>query len=173
MARSSKEKINSPVKKDEIYKKIDKASEILGLSDDEKTIFEITNDPQTNEKKLVLKSGSWEQGEPWFGIDEKGELHTMVSIKSLSNLIQIAKNAMKENFDLKLEKSIWQHVPVDFGDVWVVCMDEIRKITAHNPNISRINIDLDSVVDNVKKEHPNLFVDIKEFFEQKGNISED
>ena len=106
MARSSKEKINSPVKKDEIYKKIDKASEILGLSDDEKTIFEITNDPQTNEKKLVLKSGSWEQGEPWFGIDEKGELHTMVSIKSLSNLIQIAKNAMKENFDLKLEKSI-------------------------------------------------------------------
>ena len=97
----------------------------------------------------------------------------MVSIKSLSNLIQIAKNAMKENFDLKLEKSIWQHVPVDFGDVWVVCMDEIRKITAHNPNISRINIDLDSVVDNVKKEHPNLFVDIKEFIEQKGNISED
>ena len=52
-------------------------------------------------------------------------------------------------------------------------MDEIRKITAHNPNISRINIDLDSVVDNVKKEHPNLFVDIKEFIEQKGNISED
>ena len=97
----------------------------------------------------------------------------MVSIKSLSNLIQIAKNAMRDNFDLKLEKSIWQHVPVDFGDVWVVCMDEIRKITAHNPNISRINIDLDSVVDNVKKEHPNLFVDIKEFIEQKGNIGED
>ena len=48
--------IEGTVKKDEIYKKIDKASEILGLSDDEKTIFEITNDPQTNEKKLVLSA---------------------------------------------------------------------------------------------------------------------
>lgn len=155
--------------KNETYKKINEVSEAFGIRDDEKTIFEIVTSGDINEKKLMLKSGSWGATEPWFGIDEANNLHTMVSIKSLSNLIQAYKRALKENFDLRLEKSIWQHVPVDFGDVWMVCMDEIKSIASENENSKNLDIDLDFVVDKVKKKYPNLFVDLKDFINESRN----
>lgn len=157
-------------KNEEIYHKIDQTSEIFGLKDEEKTIFEIIENSDTNEKKLTLKSGSWNSKEPWFGIDKNGELHTMISIKSLSSLIGACKSAMKENFDLKLEKSILKKAPIDFGDVWVVCMDEIKELAKENENINHLNIDLDNIVDRAKKKHPNLFVNIDELIRNREDL---
>lgn len=114
--------------KDEIKKQIEQSSENFGLTNKEKTIFEISSNDKNGDKKLVLKSGSWQGDEPWFGIDENGGLHTMVSLSMLSNLVSLYKNAARENFNLKLEKSILQRIPIDFGDVWIVCMDEIKKV---------------------------------------------
>lgn len=164
MARSSKKEINLSNLENEIYQKIDKTSEIFGINDKEKTIFEILQVSNVNEKKLVLKSGSWESMEPWFGIDENGEIHTMISIKSLLDIVKTCKKVMKENFDLKLEKSILQKMPIDFNDVLAVCMDEIRKI-GDKKQISYVSLNLDNVVEKVKKEHPNLFVDLNELME--------
>jgi hypothetical protein len=89
----------------------------------------------------------------------------------MNKMVDSLRNTQQENFNLKLEKTIWQHIPVDFQDVWAVAMDEIRRIASKSNGAKAINVDLDRLVGNIKKTHPNLFVDLKDLMltrPQKG-----
>jgi len=146
-----------------VYDAIRTIARRIGIHEDvEKTVFEITDTEDPNKKILTLKSGSWDGAEPWFAVDSKQKLYTLVSIESMNKMVDSLRSTQQENFNLKLEKTIWQHIPVDFQDVWAVAMDEIRHIASKSNGAKAINIDLDRLVGNIKKRHPNLFVDLKD-----------
>ena len=141
--------------------KINKFSKSLGIKKSDQTVLEITKSNTPEQKILSLKSGHFYAPEPWFVIDEEGKIHTLLSLQSLKNMLERLKNLQKENFELKLEKAIYQQIPIDFNDVWVVAMDEIKKEASKGKN--ELNINLDSLVARLKEEHPNLFMDMQSF----------
>ncbi len=128
------------------------------------TVIEVENTQDPDIKTLNLKSGSWSGKEPWFVIDENQKLHTMISLDSIGNLIKNFQQLQEDNFDLKLEKTILQHVPIDYQDVWAVAMDELKKIAGKNNNAKSLNVDLEKLLRKIKKDHPNLFLNLKDLF---------
>lgn len=148
-----------------IFDKIEDIEEYIGDKNKKyDTVIEIAKTDYPDIKTLSLKSGSWDGKEPWFIIDENQKLHTMISIDSIHKLIENFKKLQQDKFDLKLEKTILQHVPIDFQDVWTVAMDEIKKLADKNNHAKSLNIDLERLLRKIKKEHPNLFLNLKDLF---------
>lgn len=141
--------------------KINEFAKSLGLK--EQTIFELKTTNE-NEKVLSLKNGTLDSPEPWFLIDENEKVHTMISLHSLKNMLETLKQAQKDNFELRLEKALYQQIPIDFNDAWTVAMDEIKRKAKNG--LMEINIDLEKLVADIKKEHPNLFVDMEAMIER-------
>ncbi|AHJ11810.1 DUF2603 domain-containing protein [Sulfurospirillum multivorans] len=142
---------------------IDKISKGLSLSKQkEQTVLEITPSEEESTKLLRLKRGSWENAkEPWLVYDEKQKLHALLSIDTLSKMIEHFKKAEQEALFLKLEKSILQHLPLDFNDVLTVAMEEMNKS-------KKKDIDFNKLIKKIKKDHPNLFLDIKDLYLPEG-----
>jgi hypothetical protein len=157
-------------KKKNLIKKIDSLSKTLGLGEDQKTLFAIKKTDDPNIKELHLQSGEMKEEDPWFAVDEDDEkkAYAFVPLEAFTQMINILKQTQKENFDLKLEKTIWQNIPQDFDDVWVVAMDEIRELAKSEDN-KPVSIDLDKLIIDIKEKHPNLFVNIKDFYPQIEN----
>ncbi len=151
-------------KKLEIIKKIDSLSKSLGLDESKKALFSIKNTDDPKVKELHLESGEMNEEEPWFAIEEDNDkkAYAFIPLEAFNQMVNILKNVQKENFDLKLEKTIWQNIPQDFDDVWVVAMDKIRHL-AQQEKSQPISVDLDKLIRDIKEEHPNLFVNIRDF----------
>jgi hypothetical protein len=146
-----------------IFDRLDSIEEYLDNKKFE-TLAEIKQSDNPEVKLLSLKRGSWENQEPLFVIDENQKLHTMVSVETMNRLIDGFKELQQDIFDLRLEKTILQNMPIDYQDVWTVAMDEIKKLAEKNSNSKTVNVDLEKLLRKIKKEHPNLFLNIKEFF---------
>lgn len=145
-----------------VFEMINVISKDIGL-DGDKTVIEIENTDSPEVKKLNLKSGSWSANEPWFVVDENQKLHTMMSMSSVNKIIENFRTTQEENFNLKLEKTIWQNIPIDFQDVWSVAMDEIKTMAIdEEKEVKVISVDLEKLVTKIKQEHPNLFLNLKD-----------
>ncbi|MGN5502587.1 DUF2603 domain-containing protein [Campylobacter coli] len=146
---------------------IDEFSQNLGMKKEDRAIFEMKQSENENEKCLILKNGSFDSPEPWFIMDENDQIHTLISLNSLKNILENLKQTQKENFELRLEKAIYQQIPIDFSDVWIVAMDEIKRKAQEG--VMEISIDLEKLLADIKKEHPNLFVDMQAMVERVKN----
>ncbi len=158
---------------EKIDEQINKVSQILDIQNQENAIIEIVPTPNKNEKKLVLKSGSWDAKEPWFCIDKDENLQLMMSMQSFVELFQAYEKTARENFNLQLEKNILKHLPIDYDDVLAVCIDELQNTIDTNKNEKNLDIDFNVLVKNIKKRYPNLFMNLDNFAKQvkmKGKI---
>lgn len=158
----------SDPQKSDLIQKVETLSKSLGFGENDKTLFEIKKTDNPKVKELHLKSGSWDSDDAWFAIDEEESKRAYAFIPSdtFSQMLQVLKQAQKENFDLKLEKTIWQNIPNDFDDVWVVAMEEIKNLT-HNEGNKPISMDLEKLIADIKEKHPNLFINMKDFYPNK------
>ena len=145
---TSKKLINS-------LKIIENISHTLGISDRERITFDI-EEVSLNELRIRIVNGTKNFKSPWFAIKNE-EPYIFMPAEILDMVFRMLRTAQKESFDLRLERSIWQHMPIDFGDVWRVAMDELaRGNFAKEP-------DLEKLIAKIKQEHPNLFVDMTSF----------
>lgn len=127
------------------------------------TILKIEDIENEKIKQLRLKSGSWSAEKPWFVVDENQKFHTMMSINSVNKIVRKFRETQEENFNLKLEKVIWQNIPIDFDDVRAVAMVEIKNLIKHKDKDTQvIDVDLERLIKKIKTEHPNLFFNIKD-----------
>jgi len=146
--------------------KLEVLNKALGLAKDNPILLELKNTDNENIKELHIKNGSFDPSEPWFVTDSEDEnkAYAVLPMDAFNQLVKTMKEIQQENFNLKLEKSILSHMPSDFEDVWVVAMDRIESlIDKENPN-KPISIDIDKLVRDIKEEHPNLFINMKNFF---------
>ena len=145
---TSKKLINS-------LKIIENISHTLGISDRERITFDI-EEVSSNELRVRIVNGTKNFKSPWFAIKNE-EPYIFMPAEILDMVFRMLRTAQKESFELRLERSIWQHMPIDFGDVWRVAMDELaRGNFAKEP-------DLEKLIAKIKQEHPNLFVDMTSF----------
>lgn len=134
---------------------IENISHTLGISDRERITFDI-EEISPNELRVRIVNGTKNFKSPWFAIKNE-EPYIFMPAEILDMVFRMLRTAQKESFELRLERSIWQHMPIDFGDVWRVAMDELaRGNFAKEP-------DLEKLIAKIKQEHPNLFVDMTSF----------
>lgn len=132
-------------------------AEKIGVSPSEITVVRMGPGADERHKELELIQGSWDKESPWIIMDEEDHIYTMNSAESLSKIIRLFSVAQSENFQLKLEKAIWQRLPIDFEDVWEVAMNKIRTLAQSRPDSTIVNLDLDWLVTEIKQKYPNLF----------------
>ncbi len=151
---------------DKTLQKINRLSSAMGFSQDNQILLEMKDTKDDNIKEIHLKSGKFDSEEPWFVVDEKDDkkAYAVLPLDAFNKVIDILRDVQQENFNLKLEKSIWKEVPADFEDVWMVAMDQVKQLVDKQNPDKPISVDIDRLVRDIKKEHPNLFVNMKNFF---------
>ena len=151
------------VDKDNLIQNINKMADELGIVNSENiTVVKINETDDPDKKILELVQGKWDSKAPWFVIGDDNKVYVLSSLESIMELINSLKRTKFENFNLKLEKAILENLPVDFNDVWVVAMQEIQNRLSSSKDKLLLDIDIKKLVKDIKKNHPNLFLKLKD-----------
>ncbi len=155
-----------------LLQNIDRLADELGIVNrDEIVVVKINDTDDPNKKVLELIKGEWDSNAPWFVIGRDNKVFFLSSIESILELINSIKKTKYENFNLKLEKAILENLPIDFNDVWVVAMQEIQNRLSKTKDKHLLDIDIKSLIKDIKKNYPNLFLKLKDLgFPPNNNL---
>lgn len=114
---------------------------------------------------LNLESGKFAQDEVWFlkGADEQEYVVMPQSI--LKKIISIIRDTHEEKLALELARDVSQSAPIDFDDVMAVALRALESKRLQDGSLPHINTK--TLVQNLKKEYPNLFFDFSEHLFRK------
>jgi len=116
------------------------------------------NDIEAGRKEITYSEKSWNGRDALYLKADDGGAYVMMEEGNFNKIVKLLKSHQDEMFRLRLEKEILQNMPIDFDDVWIVAMNEIRK----SAQVSKSkHIDTRDVVRSIKKTHPNLFFDME------------
>ncbi len=151
---------NLPAKKQ--LEEIEAVAKKLGMPQpDKRPVLQIAPGEDEKHKVLEIKRGSWSDPQPWFVIDENGDLMVLSSAESMMGIMQSLQHMGEEVFKARLERAIAKELPIDFHDVWTVVMHELQKRLKESGKEAS-NVNLDNLVKSIKRQHPNLFYSLKD-----------
>lgn len=116
------------------------------------SIFDLYKDNE--DRALIKKEGQASDEQIWYAVDNNDQIKAIVPFDFFTTLLDNVSSLNKEIMELKLEKAIWKYLPKDFHDVYTV----VNSRLAQNP--VEHHDELDEVIQNIKKEYPNLFIDM-------------
>ena len=112
-------------------------------------VNELNLDPRTEVKVNnidveVLKGDLAEK--PWL-IESEDKNYILLEEEQYNKLLQLLKDVLEENLELKMERKILNEFPVDADDVKAVVKQEMKDN----------NLSIDEALQKVKTNYPNLF----------------
>ena len=112
-------------------------------------VNELNLDPRTHVKVKnldveVIKGDLAEK--PWL-IESEGKNYILLEENQYDELIDLLKDVLEQNLELKLEQRIMAELPIDLEDVKTVVKQELEEN----------ELSIDQAITKVKKEYPNLF----------------
>lgn len=112
---------------------------------------------QTKELKLI--DGDFDEQNVF--IVENGELFFSIKSDDFVSLVNNYKILQEKIFNLRLERAVLNYLPIDYNDVYSVAKLAIEDKIQSGSDIEEI--DFSKIVKDIKKEHPNLFLDLPMF----------
>ena len=103
-------------------------------------------------KHTICHHAPFKKGEPYC-LTMLGADYMLLPEEMLCRLLDLLHASYEERYCMELEREIARQMPRDFDDIWEVAFEEIKK-----SNKGFLNIDPESLVLSIKKQHPNLFM---------------
>jgi hypothetical protein len=112
-------------------------------------VNELNLDPRTYVKikdiDVEVLEGKLEE-KPWLIESKKGR-YILLEEEQYDKIMHLLRDVLEDNLEMRLERRILSEFPKDVDDVKVVVKKEIEEN----------NLDINSAINKVKKEYPNLF----------------
>ena len=119
-------------------------------------VNELNLDPRTHVKvkniDVEVLAGDLKE-KPWL-IESEGENYVLLEEAQYDKIIELLKELLEQNLELKMEQRILNEMPIDLEDVKTVVKKEIEEK----------NLSIEEAINKVKNEYPNLFHKVE--FEQ-------
>jgi len=112
-------------------------------------VNELNLDPRTHVKvkniDVEVLAGDLKE-KPWL-IESEGENYVLLEEEQYDKIIELLKELLEQNLELKMEQRILNEMPVDVEDVKAVVKKEIEDE----------NLSIEEAINKVKNNYPNLF----------------
>lgn len=111
---------------------------------------------------LELQKGDFNPKEVWFIKDGENHEYVMIPQSLLQTITQTIARAQEDKLKVELERDVATHAPIDFDDVMIVAIKRLEAYRKSDGSLPKI--DTFSFVSQIKKEYPNLFFNLEDYF---------